>query len=96
MSKETLSKKDLINAIHEKHELPKTQVTAIVNDVFDTIVDAVAEGTKVQLIGFGNFEARERAERSGRNPQTGEAITIASKKAPVFKAGKAFKETVNK
>ena len=96
MSKETLSKKDLINSIHEKHELPKTQVTAIVNDVFDTIIDAVAKGTKVQLTGFGNFEARERAERSGRNPQTGETITIASKKAPVFKAGKTFKGTVNK
>lgn len=94
--KETLSKQELINGIAEAHELSKKKASEIVNDVFDRITEATAEGKKVQLIGFGNFEARERAAHKGRNPQTGEEITIAAKIAPVFKAGKAFKEAVQK
>ena len=89
-----LTKPELIATIAEKHELPKTKAKAIVDDVFGTIVDAVANDVKVQLIGFGNFELRDRAARTGRNPQTGEALEIAATKAPAFKAGKAFKDAV--
>ena len=64
--------------------------------IFDKISEFLAEGEKVQLIGFGNFEVRGRAERKGRNPQTGEAIMIKAKKVPAFKSGTALKELVNK
>ena len=64
--------------------------------IFDKISEFLAEGEKVQLIGFGNFEVRGRAERKGRNPQTGKELTIKAKKAPVFKSGTALKELVNK
>lgn len=64
--------------------------------IFDKISEFLADGEKVQLLGFGNFEVRERAERKGRNPQTGKELTIKAKKAPVFKSGTALKELVNK
>ena len=64
--------------------------------IFDKISEFLADGEKVQLLGFGNFEVRERAERKGRNPQTGKTITIKAKKAPVFKSGTALKQLVNK
>lgn len=67
-----------------------------VDYIFNQISEFLAEGEKVQLIGFGNFEVRERAERKGRNPQTGESIMIEAKKAPVFKSGTVLKELVNK
>lgn len=89
-----LTKPELIAIIAEKHELSKTKAKAIVDDVFAEIVDAVAKDVKVQLIGFGNFELRERSARTGRNPQTGETLKIAATKAPAFKAGKAFKDAV--
>ena len=94
MSKETLSKPELISTIAEKHDLPKKTIAAIVNDVFDTIVETTVAGKKVQLIGFGSFEVRERAARKGRNPQTGEELEIAASKTPAFKAGKSFKNAV--
>lgn len=89
-----LTKPELIAFIAKQHDLPKTKATKIVNDVFGKIIDSVAKDVKVQLIGFGNFELRERAARTGRNPQTGEKLEIAATKAPAFKAGKAFKEAV--
>lgn len=88
------NKQDLIAKVVEATGLTKKDATASVNAVFDTIKDYLAEGEKVQLIGFGNFEVRERAARQGRNPQTGEAISIAASKVPAFKAGKALKEAV--
>ena len=88
------NKQDLIAKVVETTELTKKDATASVNAVFDTIKDYLSEGEKVQLIGFGNFEVRERAARQGRNPQTGEAISIAASKVPAFKAGKALKEAV--
>ena len=88
------NKQDLIAKVVEATELTKKDATASVNAVFDTVKDYLAEGEKVQLIGFGNFEVRERAARQGRNPQTGEAISIAASKVPAFKAGKALKEAV--
>jgi len=67
-----------------------------VDAAFDKITAAMVAGDKVQLMGFGTFETRERGERTGKNPRTGEAVTIAACKAPAFKAGKSLKDAVNK
>ena len=88
------NKQDLIAKVVEATGLTKKDATASVNATFDAIKDYLAAGEKVQLIGFGNFEVRERAARQGRNPQTGEAISIAASKVPAFKAGKALKDAV--
>ncbi len=72
----------------------KKDASAAVQSVFDTIATALQSGDKVQLIGFGTFEVRERSARTGRNPQTGEEIQIAAGKVPAFKAGKELKEAV--
>ncbi|MCA1054646.1 HU family DNA-binding protein [Rossellomorea aquimaris] len=89
-----MNKTELINAVAEAAELSKKDATKAVDAVFDTIQDSLAKGDKVQLIGFGNFEVRERAARKGRNPQTGEEIEISASKVPAFKPGKALKEAV--
>ena len=91
-----MNKNELIAAVAESASLTKKDATAAVNATFEEITNAMAKGDKVQLIGFGTFETRERAARTGKNPQTGKAIKIAACKAPAFKAGKALKETVNK
>ena len=88
------NKQDVIAKVVEATELTKKDATASVNAVFDAIKNYLADGEKVQVIGFGTFDVRERAARQGRNPQTGEAIEIAASKVPGFKAGKAFKEAV--
>ena len=75
-------------------ELSKKEATKAVDSVFDNIMQSLQEGDKVQLIGFGNFEVRERSARKGRNPQTGEEIEIAASKVPAFKPGKALKDAV--
>lgn len=67
-----------------------------INTVIDCITDAVAQGEKVQIVGFGTFEVRERGEKKCKNPRTGEEMITPAKKAPVFKAGKALKDAVNK
>ncbi|MBP0724214.1 HU family DNA-binding protein [Bacillus sp. RG28] len=89
-----MNKTDLINAVAEAGELNKKQATQAVDAVFESILGALQNGDKVQLIGFGNFEVRERAARKGRNPQTGEEIEIAASKVPAFKPGKALKDAV--
>jgi len=89
-----VNKTELINAVAESAELSKKDATKAVDSVFDTVQDALAKGDKVQLIGFGNFEVRERAARKGRNPQTGQEIEIAASKVPAFKPGKALKDAV--
>ncbi|MBD1378619.1 non-specific DNA-binding protein Hbs [Metabacillus arenae] len=89
-----MNKTELINAVAEASELSKKDATKAVDAVFDTILDALKDGDKVQLIGFGNFEVRERAARKGRNPQTGEEIEIPASKVPAFKPGKALKDAV--
>jgi DNA-binding protein HU-beta len=89
-----VNKTDLINAVSESTELSKKDATKAVDAVFDSIMEALQAGDKVQLIGFGNFEVRERAARKGRNPQTGEEIEIAASKVPAFKPGKALKDAV--
>lgn len=87
-----MNKSDLIARVSEVADLSKKDATKAVEAVFDAITEALQSGDKVQLIGFGNFEVRERAARKGRNPQTGEEIEIAASKVPAFKPGKALKE----
>ncbi|MGI6538093.1 MAG: HU family DNA-binding protein [Caldicoprobacterales bacterium] len=89
-----MNKSELIAAIAEKSELTKKDAEKAVNAFVSVVTEALANNEKVQLVGFGTFEVRERAERKGRNPQTKEEITIPASKAPVFKAGKALKESV--
>ncbi|MFD2925813.1 HU family DNA-binding protein [Halobacillus shinanisalinarum] len=89
-----MNKTDLINAVSEKAELSKKDATQAVDSVFESIMGSLQDGEKVQLIGFGNFEVRERAARKGRNPQTGEEIEISASKVPAFKPGKALKDAV--
>ncbi|WP_410514799.1 HU family DNA-binding protein [Paenibacillus sp. BR2-3] len=89
-----MNKSDLINAVTEATELPKKDVTKAVDAVFEAITEALQGGDKVQLVGFGNFEVRERSARKGRNPQTGEEIEIPSSKVPAFKPGKALKDGI--
>ena len=91
-----MNKTELIAAVAEKANISKKDSEAIVTATFDTIVDALKEGEKVQLVGFGSFEVKHRAERVGRNPKTKEAITIAASSTPAFKAGKALKDAVAK
>ena len=88
------NKQDLIAKVAETAELSKKQAALVVNTVFDTISESLSNGEKVQIIGFGSFNVRERAERKGRNPQTGAELVIPASKVPGFKAGKALKETV--
>ena len=78
----------------KKTQLTKKDVSAAVDALFETIQEALQAGEKVQVIGFGNFEVRERAARKGRNPQSGEEIQIEASKVPAFKAGKALKDAV--
>ncbi|WP_040228344.1 HU family DNA-binding protein [Bhargavaea cecembensis] len=89
-----MNKTDLVNSVAEATGLSRKDATNAVESVFNSISDALANGDKVQLIGFGNFEVRERAARKGRNPQSGEEIEIAASKVPAFKPGKALKDAV--
>ena len=90
-----MNKTQFIDAMKEKTGLTKKDAENAYNAFVETIVDALKDGDKLQLIGFGTFEIGERAAREGRNPQTGETIQIAASKAPRFKAGKSFKDAVN-
>ena len=90
-----MNKSELISAVAEKAEVSKKDTEAVINALTSTIVETVAAGSDVQLIGFGTFTIAERAEREGRNPQTGEVMKIKASKSPKFKAGKAFKDAVN-
>ena len=91
-----MTKTELIQSIKNETGLPASQIAKIINSAIDIIKKKVADGGKVRITDFGTFAANNRAERNGRNPQTGESITIAAHKAPHFKAGKAFKEAVKK
>lgn len=88
------NKAELVEKVVAKTNLTKKDVTAAVEALFETIQEELSNGDKVQVIGFGTFEVRERAARKGRNPQTGEEIEIAASKVPGFKAGKALKDAV--
>lgn len=89
-----MNKAELVAAVAERSELTKKDAEKAVNAIVSVITDALANNERVQLVGFGTFEVRERAERKGRNPQTREEIIIPASKAPVFKAGKALKDAV--
>ena len=90
-----MNKTELIAAVAEKAGITKKDSDAAVNTTLDTIVEMVAAGDKVQLVGFGTFEPRERSAKTGKNPRTGESIEIPASKIPAFKACKAFKDIVN-
>lgn len=90
-----MTKAELINQIAEKSELTKKDAEKAFSAVVSTITDALVNGDKVQIVGFGTFEVRDRKEKQSKNPQTGESITVPAKKAPAFKAGKALKDAVN-
>ena len=89
-----MTKTDLINAVAQKAEISKKDADKAVSAVISAISDFLVSGEKVQIVGFGTFEVRERAARTGINPQTGKQIQIAASKNPVFKAGKALKDAI--
>ncbi|MEH6867976.1 HU family DNA-binding protein [Priestia megaterium] len=89
-----MKKAELIDAVATKSELTKQDTKKAVDALFEKISNTLANEEKIQLIGFGTFEVRERAERTGRNPQTGEEMTIPASKVPAFKPGKELKEAV--
>ena len=91
-----MNKTELIAAIAAKTGETKKDAEATLNAFVNVVSETLAKGYKVQLVGFGSFEVRKRAARKGRNPQTKEEIKIPASKAPVFKAGKALKDLVNK
>ena len=90
-----MNKTELVAAIAEKAEISKKDSEKALKAFIDVVSDQLKKGDKVQLVGFGTFEVSERAAREGRNPQTGETMTIAASKSPKFKAGKALKDLVN-
>ncbi len=89
-----MNKTELIAAVAEKANLSKKDADSAVNALIDTVVAEVAAGNKVQLVGFGTFEVRERSERKGRDPRTNKEIVIPASKVPAFKVGKAFKTAI--
>jgi DNA-binding protein HU-beta len=89
-----MNKAELVDAVAEKAEVTKRDANAIVTAMVEAVMEAVASGDKVSLVGFGSFESRERKAREGRNPQTGKALKIAATTVPGFSAGKGFKQLV--
>ena len=90
-----MNRTELVAAIAEKTELSKKDAEKALKAFTDVVAEELKKGEKIQLVGFGTFEVSERAAREGRNPQTGEAMTISASKSPKFKAGKALKDAVN-
>ena len=89
-----MNRAELVDAVAEKAGITKADANKTVGALIDVVEETVAKGDKVTLVGFGTFEARKREARTGRNPQTGEAIQIAAKTVPAFTAGKKFKDQV--
>jgi integration host factor subunit beta len=90
-----MTKADLVEKIAERAKLSKKHSEIVVNTVFQSIIEALTKGDKVELRGFGSFRARDRQSRVGRNPKTGESVEVPSKKVPFFKPGKDLKKLVN-
>lgn len=90
-----MNKTELIAQVAEKAQASKKDAAAVVEATFDTIANTLANGEKIQLIGFGNFETRKRAERTAKNPRTGELVKVAASTVPAFKPGSALKKLVN-
>jgi integration host factor subunit beta len=91
-----MTKAELVDEVARVVQLTKKQAEMIVNIVFDSIVDSLRAGQKIELRGFGSFRLRSRKSRTGRNPKTGEKVEVPSKKIPYFKPGKELKELINK
>ncbi|WP_414516070.1 HU family DNA-binding protein [Nostoc sp. PCC 9305] len=89
-----MNKGELVDAVAAKTNITKKQADEVISAFLSVITEAVADGDKVTLIGFGSFERRDRSEREGRNPKTNEPMTIPATKVPAFSAGKQFKEKV--
>lgn len=92
----TVTKADLINQVAARSGLTKKDAGQAVDALFDSVTEALSNGGRVQIVGFGTFEVRERAARRGRNPQTGQEIEISARRVPAFKAGKALKDAVGR
>jgi integration host factor subunit beta len=90
-----MTKADLIEEVSKLSSLTKKETELIVNTVFDNITDALAKGDKVELRGFGSFRIRHRNSRKGRNPKTGDSVSVPEKRVPFFKVGKRLRELVN-
>ena len=90
-----MKKQELVAAIAQEAEISKKDADKALAAAINAISKALADGDKIQLVGFGTFEVRERAARTGKNPRTGEMTKIAASKVPAFKAGKALKDVVN-
>jgi DNA-binding protein HU-beta len=90
-----MNKTELIDAVAESADLSKAAATRAIDAFIDVVINTLRNNEQVTLVGFGTFEVRERAARTGRNPRTGEEIEIKASKAPGFKAGKAFKDALN-
>ncbi len=91
-----MNKSELINAVAEKAGITKKEAEVAVSSLLDVIIENVANGEEIRIVGFGTFERRERKERVGSDPRTGEKIQIAASKVPAFKPGKSFKDAVAK
>ena len=91
-----MNKTELVSAMAEKADVTKKDAEQVLGAFIDVVGDALKKGDKIQLVGFGTFETRERAAREGKNPQTGEKIKIAACTVPAFKAGKALKDLIAK
>lgn len=90
-----MNKQNLIDAIAQSQNFHKKEAKIVIDTIFETIIEALSEGDKVELRGFGSFRAKQRKERIARNPKTGEIVNVPSKRVPVFKAGKELKEMVD-
>jgi DNA-binding protein HU-beta len=90
----TMNKGELVDTVAAKAQVTKKEADSILSAAIDSIMEAVASGDKVTLVGFGSFESRQRAERDGRNPQTGKTLKIPATTVPAFSAGKQFKDLV--
>ena len=90
-----MNKSELIEAIAASADIPKASAARALDAMVDSVTDCLKKGDSVSLVGFGTFQVKERAARTGRNPQTGQPIEIKAAKVPGFKAGKALKDSVN-
>ncbi len=95
VEREGMTKADLVEEVARVAQLSKKQAEQVVNTFFDTIVDSLRDGEKVELRGFGSFRIRQRGARIGRNPKTGERVAVPPKRIPYFKPGKELRATIN-
>ena len=91
-----MTKAELVDEIAQKADLTRKHSEVIVDAVFSSIIEALQEGDKIELRGFGSFRVRHRASRTGRNPKTGEGVQVPAKKVPYFKPGKELRELINR